>query len=206
MSIFDNIDIVIHSGDESNSKNPHFNLTECEDFLNWYNGLPVKYKIFVAGNHSTAIEAKLINFNDYPEIIYLENTWVTIEGINIYGTPYTPSYGNWSFMLARHKIQRVWDLIPEGMDILVVHGPPKGIRDLSYSNEGKLEFCGDKCLLNTVLKLKPKYCLFGHIHDHKDIVNQGVSTYSYTPTVFSNAACVEDGKMRISSYGNKFVI
>ena len=50
--------------------------------------------------------------------------------------------------------------------------------------------------------------LFGHIHDMDDVQNQGVSHYSKTPTIFSNATCVDDGKFDtgLTSFGNIFNI
>ena len=49
-----------------------------------------------------------------------------------------------------------------------------------------------------------KLVLFGHIHDMYDVHNQGVSHYSKTPTLFSNATCVDDGKFDsgLTSFGN----
>jgi hypothetical protein len=36
------------------------------------------------------------------------------------------------------------------------------------------------------------------------VYNQGISTFSMTPTVFSNAACVDDGRFDrgLTSFGN----
>jgi Icc-related predicted phosphoesterase len=65
--------------------------------------------------------------------------------------------------------------------------------------------CGDKALVTAVMRVKPKLMLFGHIHNCKDIENQGVSTYHKLPnTRFSNASCVEDGRFDygLTSFGN----
>ena len=109
-------------------------------------------------------------------------------------------------MKAREKINRVWDNIPEDTDVLIVHGPPKGIRDLSYDRLGNLEYCGCGALAKKCFKMRDqlKLVLFGHIHDMDDVHNQGVSHYSKTPTLFSNAACVDDGKFDkgLTSFGN----
>jgi Icc-related predicted phosphoesterase len=208
MSRFEGIDIVVHSGDCSNYRDPYRNEPEVRAFIAWYKDVPVKHKIFVAGNHDTSIERRMITPADFAEasIIYLENAATTIDGIKFWGSPHTPSFGNWAFMKSRESINRVWDHIPMDTDVLIVHGPPKGIRDLSHDREGRLEFCGDGALMKTVLKVKPKYMLFGHIHDSPGCYNQGVSHFSTIPTVFSNATCVLDGKfdLGITSHGNKF--
>ena len=45
------IDMIIHSGDCSNNINPYLNENEVRQFIEWYKEVPVKYKIYVAGNH-----------------------------------------------------------------------------------------------------------------------------------------------------------
>ena len=56
LTIPENIDVIIHSGDESNYRNVIFNEPEFYDFLEWYIKLEIPNKIFVAGNHSSYIE------------------------------------------------------------------------------------------------------------------------------------------------------
>lgn len=51
LNIPDGVDMIIHSGDASNWKDPIINHNEMWDFTEWWNRLEVKYKIYVAGNH-----------------------------------------------------------------------------------------------------------------------------------------------------------
>lgn len=201
-----NIDMVIHSGDCSNPRDPYTNELEVRDFIHWFKSLPIKHKIYVAGNHDTSIEKGLITKKDFEayNIIYLENDYVIIEGFKIFGSPHTPQFGNWSFMKDRSKINKVWEQVDDDVDIFVVHGPPKGILDLSYSREGVLEFCGCNALKKHILgRIKPKLCLFGHIHNTEDIINAGTLKLSSYPTVFSNGSIVTDGKFgKLTSNGN----
>ena len=205
---FKDIDVVIHSGDCSNYKDAYRNAIEVADFIEWYKDVPVKYKIYVAGNHDTSIERKRITKEDFEAngIIYLENSFVNINGVKFYGTPVTPTFGEWAFMKARDKTHQVWEAIPEDTGVLIVHGPPKGIRDLSYDRDGKLEFCGDNALMKRCISLQNtlKFVCFGHIHNMDGVYNQGISMFSMTQTVFSNAACVDDGKFDrgLTSFGN----
>lgn len=206
---FDGIDMVIHSGDCSNSPFLTSSNIEVLDFLDWYERVPVKYKVFVAGNHDTAIERKGVTSDTIKAygIIYLENDSIEIEGIKIWGSPITPTFGEWAFMKARDKTHFVWDTIPNDTDIVITHGPPKGVRDLTRNRDNSLEMCGDKALVTAITRVKPKLVLFGHIHNFKDIENQGVSTYHRLPnTKFSNATCVEDGRFDygLTSFGNIF--
>jgi Icc-related predicted phosphoesterase len=127
-----------------------------------------------------------------------------LKGIKIFGSPYTPEFGNWSFMKARHKLDRIWDkAIDDNTDIIIVHGPPKGVLDKSYDRKGMMESCGDKSLLNKVNKVQPKLMLFGHIHNCEDIINAGMFKFSTYDTLFSNGSVVTDGKFgKLSSNGN----
>jgi Icc-related predicted phosphoesterase len=210
LKIPNNIDMIIHSGDCSNSRDPYNNEPEVRDFIDWYKELPIKYKIYVAGNHDTSIEKKLVTKKDFEDagIIYLENESVTIDGIKIFGSPHTPNFGNWAFMKERTKLERFWRLaIDEDVDIVVTHGPPKGILDKSYDQRNNIESCGDKSLLNRILEVQPAYCLFGHIHNCKDIINAGVQKLSICDTWFSNGSVVTDGRFgKLSSNGNIFEI
>lgn len=203
------IDIIIFSGDESNSRDAYKNEGEAREFFTWFSNLTVKYKIFVAGNHSTAIAKGLITKKDIRDmdIIYLENDWVIIGGLKIWGSPYSPTFGEWSFMKARHKMQKLWDHIEPDTDILITHTPPKGVLDLSYNRQGEIERCGCKSLLNKVIEVKPKLHLFGHLHNCEDIINAGVTKLSNYPTVFSNGSIVTDGKFGVlTSHGNLFEV
>ena len=207
---FEGIDVVIHSGDVSNHHNPYLNCSEVIDFMMWYKDVPVPTKILVAGNHDTSIERRLIAKEEWAingGIIYLENEEVTIDGVKFYGSPHTPTFGNWAFMKVRHKLNSVWEAIPDDTNVLIVHGPPKGVRDLSHNRQGELEMCGCSALMKRCYALRQslKLVAFGHIHNSQHIdTNQGVSHYSKVPTVFSNGACVTDGRFDkgLTSFGN----
>lgn len=207
LTIPKNIDIVIHSGDESNSKDQYTNEPEFRDFIVWFASLKIPYKIFVAGNHSSFIFHNTKEVRKTCEdlnIIYLENESVEIEGINIWGSPITPNFGNWWFMKDRSKMDKLYSSIPEWIDIVVSHGPPKGILDLSYDRNNNLESCGCRSFKNHILnRVKPKLCLFGHIHNTEDIINAGTIKLSDYNTIFSNGSVVTDGKFgKLSSNGN----
>lgn len=204
------VDIVIHSGDCSNPRDPYRNEPEVIDFIHWYKSLPIKHKIYVAGNHDTSIEAKLIrpsNFEDY-NITYLENEMIEIEGIKILGSPYTPRFGDWAFMKDRAKLDRIWRRsINEDVDVIITHGPPKGILDLAFDRNRNLERCGDKSLLNRIKEVKPKLHLFGHIHNNGEIENAGTRKINGLDTIFSNGSVVTDRRFgELTSNGNIFEI
>lgn len=202
------IDIAVHSGDESNAKNPAFNANECLDFLEWYSQFPAKHKVLVAGNHSTAIATGLVSRKTIESfgIIYLEHEYTEIEGIKIFGSPYTPTFRDWVFIKDRKVINRLWDTVVEPADIVVLHGPPKGILDLAYADNRILEKCGDNSLHTMIDRVNPKLVLFGHIHDNNNNLNFGV--FSRNGRTYSNGSAVKDGHftLGIVNHGNLLLI
>ncbi len=210
LTIPEGIDIIIFSGDESNYFDVFKNEPECKDFISWFGNLPIKYKVMIAGNHSAFISKHTKEFRElcnHYNIIYLENESIEIEGLKIWGSPYSPTFGNWYFMKARDKMQKLWENIPDDTDILVTHTPPKGCLDLSYNRNHQLEFCGCSNLLKHVFRIKPKLHLFGHIHNCDDIINAGTMKLAVLDTIFSNGSTVTDGKFgKLSSNGNIFEI
>jgi Icc-related predicted phosphoesterase len=185
------IDLLIVSGDVTNSKNRVENDVEFERFYKWWYKIETP-KIIIAGNHDNCF-LKQYNKDKIKECsIYLEHEYWEYKGLLIFASPYIPTYGNWDFMIASHKISRYWDELSEDIDILITHGPPKTILDLSYNRQRNLEFCGDSALLKRIKKVNPRYHLFGHIHDNQNISNYGLRTVDYLDTKFYNSACVKD--------------
>ena len=210
LKVPEGIDMVIHSGDATNPRDPYSSEQEMLDFLRWFGSLPIKHKVFVAGNHDLCIERNLITKIDFMKngIVYLENDYTEVEGLKIWGSPFTPTFGEgWAFNKRRDKLHDVWKQIPDDTDIVVVHGPPKGILDLAYHQLNCIEFCGDEALRKRMYLLNPKLCLFGHIHNGEDIINAGTMKLSIGDTIYSNGSVVTDGKFgKLSSHGNKFEI
>ena len=201
----DNIDLVIHSGDATNHSDPVRNEREMYSFLNWFSCLEIEHKIFVAGNHDTSIERGLItgNYINNLGIRYLFNESIIVNSFNIWGSPRTPTYGNWAFMKPRNTINRVWEFIPDNTDIVVTHGPPKGFLDITNRRDNLQEQCGCGALAKRITEIKPKLVCFGHIHNTKNIQNSGTKQVVNLPTMFSNGACTTDGLWgQITSHGN----
>ena len=83
-----------------------------------------------------------------------------IEGINIFGSPYTQYYSKGAFQYPAERDSFVWSNIPDKIDILVTHSPPYGVLDKS----SKEVSVGSKSLMARVQQTKPKLHIFGHIH------------------------------------------
>jgi Icc-related predicted phosphoesterase len=181
LKVPEGIDMVIHSGDATNPRDPYASEQEMLNFISWFGSLPIKHKVFVAGNHDLCIERNLVTKIDFMKngIVYLENDYAEVEGIKIWGSPFTPTFGQgWAFNKKRSALHDIWKEIPDDVDIVVVHGPPKGILDLAYHQLNCIEFCGDEALRKRMYLLNPKLCLFGHIHNNEDIINAGTMKLS----------------------------
>lgn len=183
------VDLIIHCGDESNNSNPHLNEHESRRFFEWFSVLPAK-KIFVPGNHSTAIYNGLVKPEEYPSIKFLIHELYEYNGLKIFGSPYTPSFGtSWAYMRKRNRMFDVWENIPNNIDILLTHGPPKGILDLTRDREtNNIVQVGCKSLHNKVMQIKPKIHAFGHIHREAEFYNNGI--LNIDNITFINCSCL----------------
>lgn len=155
--------ILVHAGDVS-GRGTEF---EIRKFLDWFSKLPYMHKVLISGNHDFFFEVAKPEevealIAEYPGITYLNDSGATIEGIKFWGSPITPFFHNWAFNRYPNEIQPHWDLIPEGTDVLITHGPPRGILDFT---EYDRENVGCPLLLEKVKQIKPKVHVFGHIHE-----------------------------------------
>jgi Icc-related predicted phosphoesterase len=205
------VDMVIFSGDCSNPQDSLINEREVRNFMSWFSKLPMKYKIFVAGNHDVSIERGLVTRKDFENlgIIYLENEHITIEGFKIFGSPITPSFGRgWAFNKNRAKLFDFWEnAIDYDVDIVITHGPPKQILDLSLNYNRELEQCGCKSLYTIIGRIKPMAVMFGHIHNGKGINNAGIFIPQEFNTLFSNGSVVADTKFgEVFNQGNIIIL
>lgn len=184
------IDCVIHCGDESNKRIPGQNLREAEDFFSWFRFLPIPKKFFVPGNHSTAIEQGFLQLERYPEIEFLIHAPATWRGLSLFGSPFTPAFHDWAYMRSREELDAYWATIPTGLDILITHGPPRGIRDRCHDRltSMPLNVGCQRLLFHSTQRIKPRIHAFGHIHDEPGAQNFGCTTQGSTQ--FLNCACV----------------
>lgn len=120
--------------------------------------------MMIAGNHDFC-------FQKHPEesreilsdagIIYLEDEAIELEGIKFYGIPWTPKFHDWAFMGDEDFLMRKWDRVPLRTDVLISHGPPRGILDLTHHRE----HAGSISHQHVVKSIRPKLNVFGHIHE-----------------------------------------
>lgn len=168
-------DIVVCTGDITMTGS----VKETEPFLKWYGEQNYKHKILIAGNHDWGFETRPKRFEQMCKdngITYLNDSGTEIDGIKFWGSPVQPAFCSWAFNRARNEktqldyldmddfgkplIKPHWDKIPEDTDVLLTHGPPAGIRDLAFDKR----HVGCQLLLERIYEVKPKLCVFGHVH------------------------------------------
>lgn len=167
-------DIIIHSGDVSFSGAEN----EVLDFVGWFEKLPYKYKIFIAGNHDDCLFGESIE-GLLDNCFYLCHSEAVIKGVKFYGLPLFMG----EVLLGEYDKNIL--KIPQDTDVLISHQPPYCVLDSSENIN-----YGDLALLQKVLAIQPQYHLFGHIHkaygiekiDNTTFVNASVVNENYKLT------------------------
>lgn len=147
--IIEDCDFLLHAGDFSHKGS----FQETMAFLEWFERQPAKHKILTCGNHDFIGETSaqwLKDECDSREIWYLNDDHKIIDGLSIYGSPISPTFGKWAFNRDRGlPIKKHWDLIPEGLDVLITHCTSPIYKtlmsDLSWKMLGDLKI-GDELL------------------------------------------------------------
>lgn len=198
-------DVLLHTGDFTYKGHPE----EVEAFNSFVAKQNFQFKIVIAGNHDTPFDLenydsflakkfhakngkfpypKSINAKEVRErlnsCIYLEDSSCEVFGYKIYGSPWTPTYHNWGFNLDRGlPILEKWRQIPDGIDILMTHGPPYDILD--KCDNGTVAGCSD--LLKEIKgRIKPRIHVFGHIHENHGVFEEDGITF------INAATCTRD--------------
>lgn len=162
-------DLLLHAGDLTNSGS----FEELQAQLDWLKRLPHGHKVVIAGNHDRLLDPTYVDRFpdrisegtsradlDWGDVIYLNNTSARLgfpngRSLTVYGSPWTQLCGTFAFQYP--DIRAVWSgTVPNDVDILLTHGPPKGHLD----DGGK----GCPQLLREIWRTRPRLAVFGHIH------------------------------------------
>lgn len=108
--------------------------------------------VWVCGNHDHELH-KDWRFAKSLGGAYLSGQETTARGVRVWGSGYVPvcgpSPGDW----ADH-----WSAIPDGVDVVLLHGPPRGMGDAANTHVG-CEHLG-----RHLKRARPKLVVFGHNH------------------------------------------
>src|ERR1017187_2785954 len=181
LPILEGGDLLIIAGDcTSNDTIPAWN-----NFFNWVDKQNYRKKIMIAGNHDNFCKSWAVtgNFNDneyevmYPDekrtIEYLCDSGTEFEGLKIHGSPWSLTFPGinphcTAFTGTEEDLKAKFELIPDDIDILITHTPPKGVLD--WNVHGKQ--CGSESLFKITRNLKNlKLFVFGHIHEAYSMIN-----------------------------------
>lgn len=179
-------DILVHCGDFSNLGS----VKEFERFAAWLKKQPQKQIFISPGNHDGLTQedpdqARAIIEGSRPGVRLMLHEAAEIDGKKWFFSPWTPEWAGWWWMLGREEIAAKWAEIPDDTEVLITHGPPKGILDTVEREIGVNAGCAD--LYHRVGQLKQlRHHFYGHLHhSHGQIfVHNGVS--------FHNCAVLDD--------------
>ena len=153
-------------------------------FRAWLEAAPAREIVGIAGNHDFVFERQ-------PELVpsdlpwtYLQDAATEVAGLKIWGSPWTPWFFDWAFNAPKEAgeefLAKHYAAIPDGTDVLLIHGPPRGYGDRTAAGVD----AGSTALLDAVDRVAPKLCVYGHIHE-------GRGQWTRRATTLVNAAAVD---------------
>lgn len=176
-------ELLIHAGDLTNSGT----LNSIQQTVDWLKTQQkpwpgsrdgFRYIVVIAGNHDSYFDERSRSVHDtkiskgprgrkidWGKIIYLQHGEVTLtfpgdRKLKVYGAPQIPKCGGKEFAFQYERGRDAWsDTIPDDVDILVTHNPPKWHLDLE-----QMGGLGCEHELEEVWRVKPTLHVFGHIH------------------------------------------
>ena len=186
-------DVVVHSGDLMPNASFGVRAIERRFQPQWLeerlSNLPPRYRdqpmLLCPGNHDfvdptpalrkAGVDARLL-------IGALE-----VGGVRFWGHPWTPTFYDWNYMCEPDAMEEHLAPVAERMargeiDVLVSHGPMRGVLDRNQSGER----CGCP-VLRRVLEAasrRPRLVLCGHIHE-------SAGEMQWKDVTVSNAACTQ---------------
>jgi Icc-related predicted phosphoesterase len=167
---------------------------ETADFIDWFAAQPAAHRLLICGNHEVGIARAAANDRDKlaaalragGKVTYLQDRTVEVAGLRVHGTPWmalptTEMYAHTAWCLdgASAELQAKFRAIPEGLDLLVTHAPPRGVLD----NGG----LGGAALAAEVARAQPLVHCFGHVHSSYGHACRAVGA-SAADVLFINAA------------------
>lgn len=152
-------------------------------FINWAKQFVPYFDdvVMIPGNHDNCFSTSAVMLTEEAKNagiqLLIDTAYVSRGGCRIYGTPWSLPYGRWMFMAPEDQLVRKYAWIPADTQLLISHGPPKGILDLACRNI----HAGSNALLERIKELADlKAVVFGHIHEARGraVVRDGCVAYN----------------------------
>jgi Icc-related predicted phosphoesterase len=164
-------DVLIHAGDACGWGNER----EFASFANWMEEqTQATHRIFSPGNHDTCVESDPnMARGMLGDTHLLIGQTARIEGgLVVHGIPWSPAFCNWSFQAdddhvaeGYPHIESYLQQIPVDTNILVTHGPPRGLLDKNCFGEECGSFTMRRWLDQGLFPDSLKLIVCGHIHE-----------------------------------------
>ncbi|KAI1264768.1 Metallo-dependent phosphatase-like protein [Xylariaceae sp. FL1019] len=184
-------DVVLHCGDLTKFGG----LSNYRRAIENISRMNAELKLIIAGNHDVSLDPawwdySLDKHDDPDEPIYARalfteekdkgihlldegtHTFRLRNGTSftIYCSPYTPEFNRFAFAYFpdEDRFNNGENPIPEGVDIVMTHGPPEVSQEDSrweLDRSSKGEHCGCPKLFKAIARARPKLHCFGHIHE-----------------------------------------
>ena len=153
-------DLFIHAGDWTGGGS----LAETAALAGWLAEQPqAKRKALVPGNHDLVAQEEpdriKAMFGGIADILIDEA--LEVDGRHFWFSPWTPPFMNWAWMMTEPGLAEVvYSKMPQELDMLITHGPPRGILDPGH----KEPHVGSTALLAAIQSRQIRHHVFGHLH------------------------------------------
>jgi len=172
-------DVLIHAGDLTLDGAS----AAIFDAFAWLSRLPHERIIVVPGNHDFGF-AKIAHLTatlatNFPRVEVLLDRETVIGTSRVFGSPWQPWFHDWAFNFApgragEREAEEKWDEIVDDTEILITHGPVRGILDRTLRGE----HVGCPFLRARIEKLERlKLHVCGHIHEAYGVESVGDVLY-----------------------------
>ena len=176
------------------------------DFVPWSDSLNYQKIIFIAGNHDFFLEKISMTMESHymdskvlkwllpdshqseHKLVYLQDSWVEIDSVRFYGTPWVPYLTNWAFYKSSEDLVKTFSKIPKNVDVLISHTPPR-VWELGKVLQPSYSFGKDfgcKELADAISERNIKWSICGHVHSGEHNVVE------FDDTKFSNVSTKDE--------------
>ncbi|CAJ0939485.1 unnamed protein product, partial [Mesorhabditis belari] len=174
-------DVLIHCGDFTN----YGGSAAVSKFNELLGKLPHQHKIVIPGNHEYGFDTResareyvtRVTTKNPRELLtnctLLMDESIEISGIKLYGSSWHILHGFPFYCEPGAEIREKWAKIPNDVDVLITHEPPRGFLDKGLRGQTY----GDVELLHAVEARNPKFHVFGHIHECYGAMTNGKTTF-----------------------------
>jgi Icc-related predicted phosphoesterase len=123
----------------------------------------------------------------------LDGTSAEIMGIKIFGSPVSPvipGINRMAFNVERGEkgAKQVWDQVEAGTDVVLSHSPPFSKLDRTFFGSR----VGCEQVAAMCARVKPRFVVFGHIHEGYGVVEEEGTVYVNASSVTLLRKCLHE--------------